>query len=168
MLRSDLFDYSNAYILVKGTIIIERGDNKNIKTRSLALKNHGSFINRISKINNILIDNAENLDAVKPMYNLTEYSKNYRKTTGSLWKYYRHEPNNPALNEDNSPTVNYNADPLTNSAWFKYKNVLHEKHKIMIMIMMQIIIEKKTQRCWNCCAIEKFKLFLENLRNAID
>ena len=137
MLRSDLFDYSNAYILVKGTIIIERGDNKNIKTRSLALKNHGSFINRISKINNILIDNAENLDAVKPMYNLTEYSKNYRKTTGSLWKYYRHEPNNPALNEDNSPTVNYNAD------FFRLKTVLHEKHKIMIMIMMQIIIEKK-------------------------
>ena len=168
MLRSDLFDYINAYILVKGTIIIERGDNRNIKTRSLALKNHGSFINRISKINNILIDNAENLDAVKPMYNLTEYSKNYRKTTGSLWKYYRHEPNNPALNEDNSPTVNYNADPLTNSAWFKYKNSITWKTQDNDYDNDANYDRKKTLRCWNCCAIEKFMLFLENLRNTID
>ena len=29
------------------------------------------------------------------MYNLTEYSKNYRKTTGSLWNYYRFEPTYP-------------------------------------------------------------------------
>ena len=29
------------------------------------------------------------------MYNLLEYSKNYRKTTGSLWNYYRDEPSNP-------------------------------------------------------------------------
>ena len=40
-------------------------------------------------------DNAEDLDVVMPMYNLLEYSKNYRKTTGSLWNYYRDEPSNP-------------------------------------------------------------------------
>ena len=45
---------------------------------------------------------------------MIEYSKNYRKTTGSLWNYYRDEPNNPPIN-------NYNADPITNSASFKYK-----------------------------------------------
>ena len=33
------------------------------------------------------------IDIVMPMYNLIEYSKNYRKTTGSLWNYYRDEPN---------------------------------------------------------------------------
>ena len=49
-----------------------------------------------------------------PVYNLLEYSKNYRKTTGSLWNYYRDEPNNP-------PDNNYNADPITNSKSFKYK-----------------------------------------------
>ena len=35
-----------------------------------------------------------------PMYNLLEYSKNHKKTTGSLWNYYRDEPNNPSLNDD--------------------------------------------------------------------
>ena len=39
-------------------------------------------------------DNAQDLDVVMPMYNLLEYSKNYRKTTGSLWNYYRDEPSN--------------------------------------------------------------------------
>ena len=43
-------------------------------------------------MNGVKIDNAEDLDVVMPMYNLLEYSKNYRKTTGSLWNYYRDEP----------------------------------------------------------------------------
>ena len=55
-----------------------------------------------------------------PMQSLLEYSKNYRKTTGSLWKYYRDEPNNPPL-VGNPPTVICNADHITNSASFKYK-----------------------------------------------
>ena len=54
------------------------------------------------------------------MYNLLEYSKNYRKTTGSFWNYYRDEPNNP-------PTDNYNADPITNSESFKYKSSITGK-----------------------------------------
>ena len=49
------------------------------------------------------------------MYNLVEYSKNYRKTTGSLWNYYRDEPNNP-------PVDNCNSDPVANSSSFKYKS----------------------------------------------
>ena len=54
--------------------------------------------------------------------NFLEYSKNYRKTTGSFWNYYRGEPNNSPLNDDNPPTVNYNADPKTSSESFKYKS----------------------------------------------
>ena len=53
------------------------------------------FINWISKINALQIDNAEDLDVVMPMYSLLEYSKNYRKLTGSLWDFYRDEPSNP-------------------------------------------------------------------------
>ena len=49
------------------------------------------------------------MQILMPTYNLIEYSKNYRKTTGSLWNYYRDEPNNPPLNDD-PPTVNYNVD----------------------------------------------------------
>ena len=59
----------------------------------LVFQNNALFINCISKINGVKIDNAEDLDVVMPMYNLLEYSKNYRKTTGSLWNYYRDEPN---------------------------------------------------------------------------
>ena len=59
----------------------------------MVFKNNAPFINCISKINGVKIDNAEDLDVVMPMYNLLEYSKNYKKTTGSLWNYYREEPN---------------------------------------------------------------------------
>ena len=50
-----------------------------------------------------------------PMYNLLEYSKNYRKTTGSFWNYYRVEPNEPRLNDNDPLTISYNADAITNS-----------------------------------------------------
>ena len=56
----------------------------------MVFKNNAPFINCISKINGIKIDNA---DVVMPMYNLLEYSKNYKKATGSSWNYYRDEPN---------------------------------------------------------------------------
>ena len=61
--------------------------------KKLVFKNNAPSINCISKINGVKIDNAEDLDVVIQMYNLLEYSKNYRKTTSSLWNYYRHEPN---------------------------------------------------------------------------
>ena len=117
MLRSDLCDYSDAYIAVKGDIILRKKTARrfiDIRNRFLAFKNNAPFTNCISKIN-VLIDNAEDLDVVMPMYNLLEYSKNYRKTTGSFWNYYRDEPNEPRLNDDKPPTINYNAYPITNS-----------------------------------------------------
>ena len=92
MLRSGSCDYSDAYIVVKGDITLE--DNNNANKRNLAFKNNAPFINCISKINGVKIDNAENSDVVMPMYNLLEYSKNYKKTTRSLWNYYRDEPSN--------------------------------------------------------------------------
>ena len=54
------------------------------------------------------------------MYNLIEYGKNDRKTTGSLWNYYSDEPNNP-------PADNYNANPITNFSSFKYKSSITGK-----------------------------------------
>ena len=93
-----------------------------LRNRFLACKNNAPFTNFISKINNILTDNAEDLDVVMPMYNLVEYSKNYRKTAGSLWNYYRDEPNNHRLNDYDPPTVNGNADPMKNPESFKYKS----------------------------------------------
>ena len=117
MLRSDLCDYSDAYIVVKGNITLTKTNGRgilDIRNRFLSFKNNAPFTNCISNINNVLIDNAEDLDIAMPMYNLLECSKNYKKTPGSFWNYYRYEPNNP-------PTDNQNADPMTNSESFKYK-----------------------------------------------
>ena len=83
MLRSDLCDYSHAYIVVKGTIIVTDPDNDTYE-KELILKNNAPFVPCISKITKTLIDNAEDLDVVMPMYNLLEYSKSYRKTTGGF------------------------------------------------------------------------------------
>ena len=86
MLRSDLCDFSDAYIVVKGTITLDGAANANKRNKSTAFKNNALFISCILKINNAPIDNAEDLDVVMPMYNLFEHSKNYRKTTGSFVK----------------------------------------------------------------------------------
>ena len=68
----------------------------------MAFKNNEPFTSCISKINGVQTDNAEDLDVVMPMYNLLEYSKNYRKTTGSLWNYYRDEPSDPLSSDSES------------------------------------------------------------------
>ena len=91
MLRSDLCDYSDAYIVVKGDITLEGDNDANKQNKNLAFKNNAPFINFISKINGVKIGNAEDLDIVMPRYDLLEYSKSYRKTTGSLWNYYTDE-----------------------------------------------------------------------------
>ena len=68
---------------MKGDITLRKTNERgiiDIRNKVLALKNNAPFTNCISKINNVLIDNEEHLDAAMPMYNLLEYSKNYRKT----------------------------------------------------------------------------------------
>ena len=92
MLRSDLCDYSDAYIVVTGTISVTNLDN-DAYDKNLASKNNAPFVTCISKINNTLINNPEDLDILMAMYNWLEYNENYGKTTGSLWNYYRDEPN---------------------------------------------------------------------------
>ena len=96
MLRSDLCDFSDPYIVVNEEITVTNPNN-DAYDKKLAFKNNAPFTSCISKVNNFLIDNAEDLDIVMPMYNFLEYSKNYRKTTGSLWNYYRDEPNSGAV-----------------------------------------------------------------------
>ena len=86
----------------------------------MIFKNNAPFINCVSKINGVKIDNVEDLDVVMPMYNLLEYSKNYRKTTGSLWNYYRDEPsstigaNNITHSILNSESFDYKANFMEN------------------------------------------------------
>ena len=91
MLRSNLCDYADAYILVKGNITITgAGNNDAIKRadergRGVTYKNCAPFTKCTSRINNTDIDNAQDIDIIMPMYNLIEYSDNHSKTSVSLW-----------------------------------------------------------------------------------
>ena len=111
MLRSNLCDYADSYILVKGTITITgEGDNAaaeraDERDKGVTFKNCAPFTKCISRINNTDIDNAHDIATVMPMYNLIECSDNYSKTSGSLWQYYKDDPN----------------DNLTDSKSFKSK-----------------------------------------------
>ena len=66
MLTSGLCDFSDAYIVVKGNITLEGDNAANKQNKNLAFKNNAPFINCISKINGVKIDNAEDLDVVMP------------------------------------------------------------------------------------------------------
>ena len=123
MLRSNLCDYSDAYILVRGTITVTapgaNNDADNIRdkrNRPLILKNNAPFVSCITRINGELIEDADDLDIVMSMYNLLEYSKNYRKTIGSLYNYYRDELS------DDADDKNFHNIKVVNSNTFKYKN----------------------------------------------
>ena len=121
MLRSNLCDYSDAYVLVKGNITVNNtaaaGAPANNTNKKVIFKNCASFINCISKISNTDIDNAKYIDIVIPKYNLIEYSDNYSKTSGSLWQYYK---DIPAVNNDGH-IVNFNEGNATDSFNFKTK-----------------------------------------------
>ena len=100
MLKSSLCDYSDAYILVKGTITITGAENgaaarqADERRKGVIFRNCAPFINCKSEINNTQIDNAKDTDIVMPMYTLIEYSDNYLKISRSLWQYHKDEPNN--------------------------------------------------------------------------
>ena len=103
MLKSSLCDYSDAYILVKGTISTNNtaaiGADANNTNRKVIFKNCAPFTNCISEIINTQIGNAKDIDIVMSMYNLIEYINNYAKTTGSLWQYCKDIPARDAKDE---------------------------------------------------------------------
>ena len=88
VLKPNLCDYAEAYILVDGTI---RATNAVNATR-LALKNCASFTKCNLEINDEHVNTAENLDIVIPIYNLIEYSDNYQDSSATLYQYKRDEP----------------------------------------------------------------------------
>ena len=104
MLRSNLCDYADSYILVKGTITItgagaNAGERQaDERDKAATFENCAPFTKCITRINNTDIDNAHDIDTVMPMYNLIEYSDNYSKTSGSLWQCYKGDPNDNLAN----------------------------------------------------------------------
>ena len=159
MLRSGLCDFSDVYIVVKGNTIVDKktftandfdapnntvdnaiatntANDNAFGEKKLVFENNAPFINCISKINGVKIDNAEDLDVAMPMYNLLEYSKNYRKTTGSLWNYYRDEPsstigaNNITHSILNSESFDYKANFMENGV--THNNLTKNDVKIVV------------------------------------
>ena len=95
MLKSSLCDYSNVYILIKGTINVNKtavaDADANNTNKKVIFKNCAPFTICISEINNTQVDNANNIDIVMRMYNLLEYSDNYAKNLkvcGNIVKIY--------------------------------------------------------------------------------
>ena len=136
MLRSSLCNYVDAYILIKGIITItEAGDDAvawraDERNEGVIFHNCAPFTKCISKINDKEIDNAQYIDVVLPIYNLIEYSYNYSKTSGSLWQYYKDEPNDNLANSEsfkskveitgNTPPAGGNAKDVTIIVPLKY------------------------------------------------
>ena len=87
LLRSDLCDYSDAVIVVKGTIdlLVAAANEKDKAQKNVAVKCNAPFRSCISTTNSILTNSAEDLDLVMPMYNLLEYSQNLFTSSGSSW-----------------------------------------------------------------------------------
>ena len=145
VLKPNLCDYSEAYILVDGTIR-ETGGNNNTR---LALRNCAPFTKCNLEINDEHVDTAENLDIVMPMYNLIEYSDNYQASSATFYQYKREEPP-----EDNA------IDDLTvdNSNSFKYKvsllgnpvvadNIAKGSVKVVVLLKYLSNLLLMTQKC---------------------
>ena len=102
MIKSNLCDFSDAYMHVKGTRQVTntaaQGAAPNNRNKGVTFKNCAPFIDCVSLINNKQVDDANDIDVVMPMYNLLEYSDICSKTLRRLWQYYRDEP---VLNDTN-------------------------------------------------------------------
>ena len=112
MLRSNLYDYSDAYIVVKRKVNVKAIRNADVDRKNVAFKNNAPFRSCITKINSKLIDKAEDLNIVMPMYNLSqsielEYSQNYSMTSGSLWNNYRKKFDNVNDNASDGKSFKY-------------------------------------------------------------
>ena len=110
VIKSNLCDYSEAYILVTGDITAANGD----ANTKVAFKDCAPFTKCVTHKNDEHVDNAHNLDIVMPVYNLIEYSDNYSDTSGSLWHFKRDKQN---MNNGNPANV-----ATADSSYFKYKS----------------------------------------------
>ena len=108
VLKPNLCDYAEAYILIDGTIRAVAADSNT----KLALKNCAPFTKCNLEINDEHVDTAENLDMAMPMCNLIEYSDNYQDSSATLYQYKRDEPS------EDDVVADLRAD---NWSSFKYK-----------------------------------------------
>ena len=112
VLKSNVCDYNDTYILVKGDITVTT-----TSTAQVSFKHCAPFTKNIIKLDRKTIDNAEDLDLVMPMYNLMQYSSNCSQT-GGFWFYSKDERanfNNNIEHTDNFISLKYKAKLLGNT-----------------------------------------------------
>ena len=110
VIKPNLCDYSDTYILVTGYIKVAA---VTVDT-NVAFKDCAPFTRCVIHINDQHVETAENLDIIMPICNLIEYSENYADSSGSLYPFKRDES---PMNDNNNP-LNV---ALDNSTSFKYK-----------------------------------------------
>ena len=125
--KSNLCNYSNAYILVTGNITVAIG---NADTK-VAFKNCTSFIRCVTHINDEHVETAENLDIIMPMYNLLGYSDNYADSSGSLWQFKRDEQNMNGENTADVTTADSSSSIYKSSLFKDIKNGVLQDVKIV-------------------------------------
>ena len=87
VIKPNLCDYSDAYILVTENIAVVNGNQNTL----FSFKNCSILTRCVTHINDEHVETADNLDIVMNLYNLIEYSDNYADTSGSLWQYKKDE-----------------------------------------------------------------------------
>ena len=121
MLKSSLCGYSNAYILLKGSITVTNkaaaAEVVNNGNKNLILKNCARFTDCIREINNTQVDSAKDIALVIPMYNLIDLRDNYLKTSRNLWQYCREKP----AVDNNGTIIVFNAANVTDSFDFNQR-----------------------------------------------
>ena len=113
VIKSSLCDYNDVYIVVRGDITVTAAPETQVSFEDCA-----PFIKCITNNDKTIIDDAEDLDLVIPMYNLIEYNSNCCETTGTFWLYSKDEATNfnadlPTTN--NSESIKYNAKLFGNT-----------------------------------------------------
>ena len=109
MMRTNICDYSDAYIHIKGTIRVPNTGTAaapNNRNKNVIFKHYPPFINYISEINNTQVDDVHDIDVVISMYNLIQHSDTYSKTSGILLQCYRDEP----AQGDNGNIIDFSND----------------------------------------------------------
>ena len=101
VIKPNLCDYSDVYILVIGNI-----QNKPANS-VVAFKNCAPFRTCDVTINDEHVQKAEDLDIAMPMYNLLEYSDNYQDSTGSIYQFKRDERDDNANVANNATSLVY-------------------------------------------------------------
>ena len=81
-IKSNICDYSEAFILVTGDIRVAVNYNTDV-----AFKNCASFSTSKTEINDAFVDEGNHIYIAMPMYNLIEYIDNYSGTSRSLWQF---------------------------------------------------------------------------------